>query len=109
MHTHRTPIACPPAWSAVMESADYRCQCSGGLCGSQHSKDGHRCKVEQGAQLLIAAPLDLTLKPLAASRVPTTELRAWCSTCHKKAAARQRAQDRERTRQEPDEIALFDL
>lgn len=101
MSPHRTPgpIVCVTTWEIVMQGAGWRCQCSGGSCGSQHSQTGLRCDRQQnGTVRLLAAPADLTLPTLAAARVPVTELRAWCPTCHKKAQAKQQRSDRERQR-----------
>jgi hypothetical protein len=109
--THRTgPIVCVTTWETVMEAAGWQCQCAQGLCGSKHSRTGLRCDRNTNRVRLIAAPLDLTLSALAASRVPVTELRAWCPECHQKAGARQRASERELQRREPAPVdALFDL
>lgn len=90
---HTRPLFDTGRWEAVMEAADYRCQCAGGLCGSRHSTSGLRCKVEhdQGNVRLIAAPFDLGLSDIAAAAVPVDQLRAWCPTCYQKARARARA------------------
>ncbi|MFF9803000.1 hypothetical protein ACF1G3_37110 [Streptomyces rochei] len=81
-------------WTAVMESAGFRCQCAGGLCGSRHSNSGMRCKAEHddgnGRIRLIAAPVDLGLSDVAAAAVPVAQLRAWCPGCFQKARARAR-------------------
>jgi hypothetical protein len=94
----RAPLIMAAAWQAVMEAANGQCQCAGGLCGSRHTKDvGLRCSRTVG---LVAAPGDLRLSDVDAARVPARQLRAWCSDCHRKAAARQRAADRERARRQ---------
>ena len=89
------PIAATARWEAVMEAAGYRCQCAGGLCGSQHSNSGLRCKSEHddgnGRIRLIAAPLDLGLTDVAAAAAPVDQLRAWCPNCHQAARRRARA------------------
>jgi hypothetical protein len=91
-----------------MEAAGYRCQCAGGLCGSQHSVSGLRCDRTPERCRLLVAPLDLTLTPAAAAAVPAEQLRAWCRACHDKARARQRARERELRRQlEPEPEGLF--
>ena len=90
---HTRPLVDADRWEAVMEAAWYRCQCAGGLCGSQHSNSGLRCKAEhdRGHVRLIAAPLDLGLSDVAAAAVPIHELRAWCQNCYTLARRRARA------------------
>ncbi|MFF7290692.1 hypothetical protein [Streptomyces griseorubiginosus] len=106
--THRPPLGASAAWQAVMEAADYQCQCEGGLCGSKHPKTGLRCFRTTGHVRLIVAPADLTLSPVAAAAVPTEQLRAWCADCHTKAQKRQLANQRELERQQADEpLSLF--
>ncbi|MFF4484704.1 hypothetical protein ACFY1A_48255 [Streptomyces sp. NPDC001520] len=106
----RAPIVCAGTWRAVIETAGGRCQCAGGLCGSKHSKSGLQCDVGTDRARLIAAPLDLTLPPTAAAAVPVADLRAWCPKCHREAAARQRANQREMRRQSAEPApSLFDL
>ncbi|HEX5569592.1 MAG TPA: hypothetical protein VFY14_22185 [Streptomyces sp.] len=93
------PIAQTEQWELVMEAADYRCQCAGGLCGSQHSTTGLRCpavhdqthRKGHGLVRLIAAPVDLGLSDTEATAVPIQHLRAWCPACY--AAARRRARE----------------
>jgi hypothetical protein len=87
------PIAEIERWELVMEAADFRCQCAGGLCGSQHSNSGLRCKAmhDQGRVRLIAAPLDLGLSDVEAVALPVQELRAWCASCYQLARRRARA------------------
>ncbi|MFJ8589536.1 hypothetical protein ACIRD2_33435 [Streptomyces sp. NPDC093595] len=105
---YRAPLGAEAVWTAVMRAAGYRCQCAGGLCGSQHSVSGLRCDRTPERGRLLVAPLDLTLTQAAAVAVPTAELRAWCLACHDKARARQRAHDRQMRRQlEPEPEALF--
>ncbi|MGZ3113253.1 hypothetical protein [Streptomyces sp. H62] len=108
--SRRPPLGAARTWQTVMESADYQCQCFGGLCGSQHAKTGMRCHRTAGSHRLIVAPADLLLTPAAAAAVPAEQLLAWCPDCHKKATSRQRAADRERRQHEaPEPAALFDL
>lgn len=94
-----TPLGTPTVWVVVMAAAGHRCQCAGGLCGNRHSKSGLRCDRDTGREQLLAAPADLTLSPIAAAAVPAEQLLAWCVDCHRGAAARQRAAERERRRQ----------
>ncbi|MFE7347577.1 hypothetical protein [Streptomyces griseus] len=103
------PLGTPRAWAAVMSAAGHRCQCTG-ACGSKHSKSGLRCDETTDHAPLLAAPADLTLSTVAAAAVPVADLTAWCTGCHRKATARQRADARQRARQEtPEPSALFDL
>lgn len=103
------PLGTPRVWAVVMSAAGHRCHCTG-ACGSQHSKTGMQCDATTEHTALLAAPADLTLPTAAAAAVPAGDLLAWCSDCHRKAAARQRADARQRARQEaPEPPGLFDL
>lgn len=103
------PLGTPRAWAVVMSAAGHRCHCTG-ACGSKHSKSALRCDETTEHAPLLAAPADLTLPTAAAAAVPVGELLAWCVDCHRKAGARQRADARERARQQAAEpAALFDL
>jgi len=103
------PLGTPRAWAVVMAAAEHRCHCTG-ACGSKHSKSAMRCDRSTRDAQMLAAPADLALSPVAAAAVPVAELLAWCPSCHRKAAARQRAANCERQRAEqPDPDALFDL
>lgn len=103
------PLGTPRVWAVVMSAACHRCHCTG-ACGSRHSDSGLRCDETTEHAALLAAPADLLLTTAAAAAVPVGELLAWCPTCHRKAAARQRRDARERTRLEAAEPAgLFDL
>ncbi|GAA2317528.1 hypothetical protein GCM10010234_74540 [Streptomyces hawaiiensis] len=107
--SRRPPLGASAVWQAVMEPAEYRCQCSG-ACGSQHTKTGRRCHRTTGGHRLLIAPADLLLSPAAAAAVPAEQLLAWCPDCHRAALGRQRAADRERKRlEQPEPAALFDL
>jgi hypothetical protein len=91
-----------------MERAEQRCQCTDGLCGSRHSDSSLWCDRTTEHDRLIAAPLELTLSPVAAAAVPVEQLRAWCVPCYRKALTRQRAAARELEQQTADEpLALF--
>lgn len=106
----RPPLGSPALWAAVMEQAEHRCQCAGRLCGSLHSKSGLRCDRTTEHERLLAAPLELTLSPVAAAAVPVEQLRAWCVDCHRGALSRQRAAARELERQQSaadEPLALF--
>lgn len=104
----RPPLGTPALWAAVMQAAEQRCQCAGGICGSQHTKSGLRCDRTTEHEQLLAAPQELTLSTVAAAAVPLEQLRAWCPACHRGALARQRASNRERERQAAAEpLALF--
>ena len=106
--SHHPPLGISAVWEAVMKVADHQCQCTGGLCGSQHSKTGLRCIRTTAHGRLVVAPVDLTLSPVAAAAVPVEQLRAWCSDCHGKAQKRQLANQQELERQQADEpLSLF--
>lgn len=103
----RAPLGTPALWAAVMDTAEQRCQCAGGLCGSKHSDSGLRCNRTTEHDRLLAAPLELTLSPVAAAAVPAEQLRAWCVPCHRKALARQRAAARQFEQPADEPLALF--
>lgn len=104
----RPPLGAAAVWEAVMGPAGHQCQCTGGLCGSQHSDTGLRCLHTTAHGRLLVAPADLTLSTIAAAAVPVEELRAWCDSCHAKARNRQLAAARELARQAADEpLSLF--
>lgn len=105
---HTRPLVCANTWQVVMEAADYRCQCAG-ACGSQHSRTGHRCdrQHDQAGERLAAAPVDLTLRPVDAARLPAADLLAWCEGCRTKATRRQRADDANRVRLDTPTDTLF--
>ncbi|MEU5077073.1 hypothetical protein AB0G76_36825 [Streptomyces asoensis] len=106
--TRRPPLGISAVWEAVMKAAGEQCQCSGGLCGSQHSKTGLRCIRTTGHGRLLVAPADLTLSPVAAAGVPTEQLRAWCLDCHSKAQNRQMASLRQAEQHQSEEpLSLF--
>lgn len=106
----RSPLGAPPVWQAVVEAAEYRCHCTGGKCGSRHSKSELRCHRTADSHRLIVAPADLLLTPAAAAAVPAEQLLAWCPDCHRGALGKQRAAAREAQRLEaPEPAALFDL
>lgn len=101
------PLGTPRVWVVVMAAAGHTCQCAG-ACGNRHSGSGLKCDQHGTHARMLAAPADLTLTTAAAAAVPVGELLAWCTNCHRKATARQRADAREQHRQtEPD--SLFDL
>ncbi|MFG2334895.1 hypothetical protein ACGFMM_35560 [Streptomyces sp. NPDC048604] len=103
------PLGTPAVWASVMEAAEHRCQCTG-ACGARHGATGLQCGRTTEHYRLLAAPADLLLTTAAAATVPAEQLLAWCSSCHRKATARQRADARERAQHESAESpALFDL
>ena len=103
----RPPLGATAIWQAVMEPAGHKCQCTGGLCGSQHSDTGLRCINTSAHGRLLIAPADLTLSTVAAAAVPVEELRAWCASCHAKARNRQLANLRELERHAEEPLSLF--
>ncbi|MFE7174237.1 hypothetical protein [Streptomyces sp. NPDC057616] len=92
------PIVGAAVFTAVMEAAGHRCQCSG-ECGQPHRKGDGRCQHEHdhytskhGRRVrLLAAPADPLATAVAAARLAADELRAWCPDCHTAAARRARA------------------
>lgn len=103
------PLGTPRAWVVVMEAAGHYCQCTGS-CGVAHDGLRGQCRNSAEDGPLLAAPADLLLSVAAAACVPTAELLAWCTGCHRKAASRQRRDARERARLEDTEPdVLFDL
>ncbi|MEV7600473.1 hypothetical protein AB0O91_24170 [Kitasatospora sp. NPDC089797] len=80
-------------WQAVISAAAGRCQCRG-TCGTNHERDGGRCKTAHGGHgrrhgtgpvRLLAAPAepaDLLLPAHKAAALPKARLAAWCPTCH---------------------------
>jgi hypothetical protein len=108
------PIVLPALWRHVMQAAGYRCQCTG-ACGSAHKKGGGRCprmhdqhaSKHRGPIHLTAAPVDPALPALAAARLPTSALRAWCPDCHD--GARRASNRAKRSHVDPDQGALFAL
>lgn len=82
------PLVYADQWRAVMERAAYRCQCTG-ECGNVHAK-GNQCRRRHDTPgsrwsrpvRLLAAPADPTISPVSASRLPSSQLSAWCPNCH---------------------------
>lgn len=114
------PIGGLKTWQAVMEAAGYRCQCSGGLCGSKHAIGGLVCGRlhdedwtpgdPSGRRVrLIAAPLDLAQPLERAAGLRPDQLRAWCTKCYTAARSQQRAAAAEMARHQSQPEALFDL
>jgi hypothetical protein len=107
------PIVGAAVFTAVMEAAGYRCQCTG-ACGNPHAKGSGRCQHEHehytskhGRRVrLMAAPADPLATNVAAARLPASELRAWCPDCHEAAARQARKQ---LPAAPADQCALFDL
>ncbi|MFB6984238.1 hypothetical protein [Streptomyces scopuliridis] len=94
---HTRPLADVERWELVVEAAGYRCQCTGGRCGSQHSRTDLRCPIRHdqyrkgpGRVRLIVAPDDLTLSDVDAVALPAESLRAWCPECYQATRRRQR-------------------
>ena len=107
------PIVGAAVFTAVMEAAGFRCQCSG-ECGNAHAKGDGRCPHEHdhytskhGRRVrLMAAPGDPLASNVAAARLPASALRAWCPDCHEAAARQARKQ---LPAAPADQCALFDL
>lgn len=94
-----TPLGTPAVWVTVMTAAGHRCHCTG-ACGNKHTKSLGQCDRDTDREQLLVAPADLLLSPVAAAAVPAGELLAWCTDCHRKATAKQRAAERERCQQD---------
>lgn len=107
------PIVGAALFRTVMETAGYRCQCSG-ECGQPHTKGDGRCQHEHDHHTskhgrlvrLMAAPADPLATDVAAARLPASELCAWCPDCH--TAAARLARKRLPAALE-DQCGLFDL
>ncbi|MGW4878919.1 hypothetical protein ACWEPI_20450 [Streptomyces sp. NPDC004262] len=107
------PIVGAALFTTVMESAGYRCQCSG-QCGNLHAKDAGRCPREHdhytskhGRRVrLMAAPADPLTTDVTAAALPAGALRAWCADCHTAAARLARKQ---LPAAPTDQCGLFDL
>lgn len=94
MKTHRPPLVCADAWSAVMTAAGHRCTCTG-ACGQKHTIGGGQCDATNGragTRPLIASPAD-PARGLTVAAAAAAPLAAWCQDCWGKAlgAARRRA------------------
>ncbi|MEU8825896.1 hypothetical protein [Streptomyces sp. NPDC048636] len=108
------PIVYAAAWRPVMETAGYRCQCTG-QCGNPHTKAKGRCPREhdqhaskhRGPVRLLAAPANPLTPARVAAGIPATDLRAWCPDCHD--ATRRAAQRAARTGPDFGQGGLFDL
>jgi hypothetical protein len=108
------PIAYADTWRPVMCAAGFRCQCRG-ECGNDHKKGKGRCPREhdqlaskhRGPVRLLAAPADPIVTGLAAARLPTARLRAWCPDCLD--GARRAANRQARAEPAADQTSLFEL
>ncbi|MFJ7180987.1 hypothetical protein ACIQXA_32360 [Streptomyces massasporeus] len=91
------PLVAVNVWRPVMESACWRCQCTG-QCGNPHAKTDGRCPREHDRYTskhghlvrLMAAPADVLTPPVKAVTLPAEELRAWCPECHTAATRKTR-------------------
>jgi hypothetical protein len=73
---------------AVLERAGRRCECTGGGCHGA----SHRCPRALPTHILHVAPADPSCPPASASRLPASDLRAWCARCWTRAARAASAQ-----------------
>ncbi|MFF0622953.1 hypothetical protein [Streptomyces sp. NPDC004296] len=107
------PIVYADQWRPVVETAGWRCWCTG-QCGTPHRKTAGRCPREHdgytnkhgGWVRLIVAPADPTTSPRAAAQLGPADLRAWCPACH---AGATRAARKNRASSPPQGDGLFDL
>jgi hypothetical protein len=76
--------------TTVLERAGRRCECTGAGChGAQR-----RCPRALPTHILHVAPADPSCPPATASRLPASDMRAWCARCWELAARQARAQRR---------------
>jgi hypothetical protein len=73
---------------AVLERSGRRCECTGSGCHGAQT----RCPRALPAHVLIVAPADPSCPPALASRLPASQMRAWCGRCWDLAARQARAQ-----------------
>ncbi|MFD3438816.1 hypothetical protein ACFWU3_15085 [Streptomyces sp. NPDC058685] len=105
------PLVYADLWRPVMEAAGFRCQCVG-QCGGKHAKSQGRCPREhdqpaskhRGPVRLLAAPTNPLTPPVAACRLPMSDLWAWCPDCH---TAAHRAAHRTQAAQPEGQDGLF--
>jgi hypothetical protein len=74
--------------TTVLERAGRRCECTGTGCHGAQT----RCPRALPAHVLIVAPADPSCPPALASRLPASQMRAWCGRCWDLAARQARAQ-----------------
>jgi hypothetical protein len=92
--TVRPPLVGAALWSAVMKTAEDRCECRG-ACGKKHDPDRtrkqQRCPVRNGDHVskigligLIAMPRDPISEGdfATAAQLPARRLAAMCRPCH---------------------------
>ncbi|WP_412078982.1 hypothetical protein ACLF6K_37195 [Streptomyces xanthophaeus] len=92
--TVRPPLVGAALWSAVMKTADNRCECRG-ACGKKHdperTRKQQRCDVRNGDHVskvglivLIAMPRDPINEGdfATAAQLPAKRLAAMCRPCH---------------------------
>jgi hypothetical protein len=73
---------------AVLERAGRRCECTGSGCHGA----SHRCPRALPTHILHVAPADPSCPPASASRLPVSDMRAWCARCWTRAARAASAQ-----------------
>ncbi|MEU0124423.1 hypothetical protein ABZ114_22525 [Streptomyces albidoflavus] len=99
------PLAATGLFRAVMDAADWRCQCTG-HCGNTHARSESRCSRRHNTNTpLTAAPADPLTPLVQAVTLPAADLMAWCPACHT-GALRQARKDARRP--DLDQGALFD-
>lgn len=107
------PIAASEIWTAVMDLAGFRCQCTWRRHPAHRGDEGGRCEQTTDAVRLISAPADPGPCPdRKVVSLPVEELRAWCPGCWDEAVkvARRRARAVERIAHRDGLLAgLFDM
>jgi len=86
--TYTTPPRLTLTHTTVLERAGRRCECTGSGCHGASP----RCPRALPAHVLIVAPADPSCPPARASRLPASDMRAWCARCWELAARQARAQ-----------------
>ncbi|MET9515042.1 hypothetical protein [Streptomyces sp. NPDC002994] len=96
----RSPIAGAELFNAVMDAADWRCQCEG-ACGRTHIPGG-MCRESHGhGTRLVIAPKQPTGTTADAEVRDVEHLRAWCPRCVAGVSAAARAAALEEQSEEP--------
>jgi len=103
-----TPIVGAALFRTVMNTAAWRCQCTG-QCGHSHHRTEGRCLRQHDTHRvrLIAAPADPATTEREAVTLPAGSLRAWCPTCL--TAAQRTARNAQVSWQTTGQCGLFDL
>ncbi|MGW0559954.1 hypothetical protein ACWDZ4_04810 [Streptomyces sp. NPDC003016] len=96
----RSPIAGAELFNAVMDAADWRCQCEG-ACGRTHTRGGMCRESHNHLTRLVIAPKQPTGTTADADVSEAKHLRAWCPRCVDRVNAAARAAALEEQSEEP--------